>query len=156
MDYWSELGCGPAERRGGGWDACQSCLQVSPASRGPCCWGTGSSGLTAGLLMGGGGNPGLEKRSWREAEERIRRGGRRRARLGVLAGVGGVGVGLGDGRDDGQRALPTGLRRLSRWLSKVGKGSALGGPPLVTWSPSLSWMFPSPPNTHIDLPLPPP
>lgn len=120
----------------------------SPPRPGPCCWGTGSSELTAGLLMGGGGNPGLEKRSWREAEERIRRGGRRRARLGVLAGVGGVGVELGDGRNDGQRALPTGLRRLSRWLSKVGKGSAQGGPPLVTWSPSLSWMFPSPQHPH--------
>lgn len=62
-------------------------------------------------------------------------------------------VELGKGRDDGQRALPTGLRRLRHWLSKVEKGSALGGPPLVTWSPSLSWMFPTP-NTHISLPLP--
>lgn len=132
-----------------GWAGCLSALPPGlPRVQVPAAGGTGSSGLTAGLLMGGGGNPGLEKRSWREAEERIRRRGQRRARLGVLAGVGGVGVGLGDGRDDGQRALPTGLRRLSHWLSKVGKGSALGGPPLVTWSPSLSWMFPSPPTPH--------
>lgn len=26
----------------------------SPPRPGPCCWGTGSSGLTAGLLMGAG------------------------------------------------------------------------------------------------------
>lgn len=137
--------CG-AEMGAGGMPV--SLASRSPPRPGPCCWGTGSSGLTAGLLMGAGGNPGLEKRSWREAGERIRRGGRRRARLGALAGVGGVGVVLGDGREDGQRALPTGLRRLRRWLSKVGKGSALGGPPLVTWSPSLAWMFPSPQHPH--------
>lgn len=137
--------CG-AEMGAGGMPV--SLASRSPPRPGPCCWGTGSSGLTAGLLMGAGGNPGLEKRSWREAGERIRRGRRRRARLGALAGVGGVGVVLGDGREDGQRALPTGLRRLRRWLSKVGKGSALGGPPLVTWSPSLAWMFPSPQHPH--------
>lgn len=114
----------------------------SPPRPGPCCWGTGSSRQTAGMLMGVGGNPGLEKRSWREAGERIRRGGRRRARLGALVGVGGAGVVLGKGRDDGQRALPTGLRRLRHWLLKVEKGSAVGGPPRVTWFPSLSWMFP--------------
>lgn len=104
----------------------------------------------------GGGNPGLEKRSWREAGERIRRGGRRRARLGALAGVGGVGVVLGDGRNDGQRALTTGLRRLRHWLSKVEKASALGGPCLVTWPPSLPWMFPSPQHPHWLTPPPAP
>jgi hypothetical protein len=120
----------------------------SPPRPGSCCWGTGSSRLTAGMLMGVGGNPGLEKRSWREAGERIGRGGRRRARLGALVGVGGAGVILGKGLDDGQRALPTGLRRLRHWLSKVEKRSAQGGPPLVTWSPSLSWMFPYSQHPH--------
>lgn len=120
----------------------------SPPRPGPCCWGTGSRRLTAGMLMGVGGNPGLEKRSWREAGERIRRGGRRRARLGALVGVGGAGVVLGKGRDDGQRALPTGLRRLRHWLLKVEKGSAVGGPPRVTRFPSLSWMFPYSQHPH--------
>lgn len=147
MDYWPESGCGAAngEEAGG--------MPVNLASRSPprpgsCCWGTGSSRLTAGMLMGVGGNPGLEKRSWKEAGERIRRGGRRRARLGALVDVGGAGVVLGKGRGDGQRALPTGLRRLRHWLSRVEKGSVLGGLLLDTWSPSFSWVFPYPQHPY--------